>query len=152
MTNAGVPRPRHGTVIPITLREWNAIRGIPNDDVATTTAVTVDGDAATATVEAADGFETGGRVRFSAGDWSETVYLEDGVAEVALPGSLADGDTVTAEFLGHDILLASQGTATIGDGPSLDVTAVADTRCVVGRRSEERRVGKECRSRCGRRQ
>lgn len=134
MTNAGVPRPRHGTVIPITLREWNAIRGIPNDDVATTTAVTVDGDAATATVEAADGFETGGRVRFSAGDWSETVYLEDGVAEVALPGSLADGDTVTAEFLGHDILLASQDTATVGgEAPLADVTAVADTRCVVGR-------------------
>src|SRR5690606_37408040 len=89
MTNAGVPRPRHGTVIPITLREWNDIRGIPNSDVATTTEVTVDGTVATA--------------------------------------------TVAAEFLGYDILLASEGTATIGDGPTLDVSAVADTRCVVGR-------------------
>ncbi|MEE6282539.1 immunoglobulin-like domain-containing protein [Georgenia sp. MJ170] len=136
MTNAGVPRPRHGTVIPITLREWNDIRGIPNTDVATTTQLAVDSQSlvATATVEAADGFETGGQVRFTAGDWSETVHLEDGVAEVALPGSLELGEHVTAEFLGFEILLDSQDTAPVESGSPLDgVTVTADTRCVVGR-------------------
>nr|BFF10095.1 hypothetical protein GCM10025699_13980 [Microbacterium flavescens] len=91
MTNAGVPRPRHGTVIPITLREWNSIRGIPNEDVATTVEVSAediraDEDAAvTASVTAADGFETGGQVRFSLGDWSETVYLDGGEASATIP-------------------------------------------------------------------
>ncbi|TNC16977.1 hypothetical protein FHE66_13110 [Georgenia sp. 311] len=131
MTNAGVPRPRHGTVIPITLREWNDIRGIPNSDVATTTELSVEGRVATATVEAADGFETGGQVRFSAGEWSQTVHLTDGVAEVTLPEA-ATGPEVTAEFLGHDILLASSDTAPLGS-PLDGVTATADTRCVAGR-------------------
>ncbi|NHC46685.1 immunoglobulin-like domain-containing protein [Motilibacter aurantiacus] len=121
MTNAGVPRPRHGTVIPITLREWNSIRGIPNSDVATTTEVTVAPVAfegsrptVTATVRAADTFETGGQVRFSAGDWSQTAYLTDGKASVQLPAGLPAGaSTVTAEFLGFEILDGSQGSASV---------------------------------------
>jgi len=141
MTNAGVPRPRHGTVTPITLREWNAIRGIPNSDVATTTELTVDpvidqGDTPTVTAEvvAADTFETGGRVRFSAGSWSQTVYLEDGVATVRLPGDLGVFEqTVTAEFLGHDILEPSQDSASIFVRPALDATVTVDVSCRPGR-------------------
>ncbi|WP_324652153.1 immunoglobulin-like domain-containing protein [Georgenia sp. H159] len=116
MTNAGVPRPRHGTVIPITLREWNDIRGIPNSDVTTTTELAVDEDGlvATATVDAEDTFETGGEVLFTAGDWSQTVHLDEGVASVALPTGLPGGDqTVTAEFLGYDILEASEASTVI---------------------------------------
>lgn len=141
MTNAGVPRPRHGTVTPITLREWNNIRGIPNEDVATTTELTVDaeidqGDTPTITAEvvAADTFETGGQVRFSAGTWSQTVYLEDGVATATLPSDLGVFEqTVTAEFLGHDILEPSQDSASIFVRPAVDATITVDVSCRPGR-------------------
>ena len=140
MTNAGVPRPRHGTVIPITLREWNSIRGIPNEDVATTVEVSADdvraGDSTdvTASVSAADGFETGGQVRFSLGDWSETVYLEDGEASATLPADLAEGaQTVKAEFLGHDILLASEATASFEVLPAVAASVAVSSRCVGGK-------------------
>jgi len=123
MTNAGVPRPRHGTVLPVTLREWNHLRGIPNTDVATTTSVTLSaatqqpGDApvtATATVTAADTFETGGQVRFTAGSWTKTAYLTDGAATVTLPTDLPAGQTtVEAQYLGFDYLTGSQGAAPV---------------------------------------
>ncbi|WP_341716280.1 Ig-like domain repeat protein [Micromonospora sp. FIMYZ51] len=121
MTNAGVVRPRHGTVIPLTLREWNDIRGIPNGDVATTTEVAVEPYAsgaqtttASTTVAAADGFETGGQVRFSVGSWSKLAYLTDGVATVTLPAGLPAGTrTIKAEYLGFDYLTASQGSASV---------------------------------------
>ncbi|MBD8080338.1 immunoglobulin-like domain-containing protein [Cellulosimicrobium arenosum] len=138
MTNAGVPRPRHGTVTPITLREWNDIRGIPNSDVPTTTELTVgsptqEGDAVTvtATVRAEDTFETGGQVRFSAGEWSETVYLDEGVASATLPTDLGAGETVRAEFLGFDILEASEDTAVTAGEVSVDVQV--QPRCLAGR-------------------
>ncbi|MEU4678480.1 immunoglobulin-like domain-containing protein [Micromonospora sp. NPDC023737] len=119
MTNAGVVRPRHGTVIPLTLREWNDIRKIPNSDVTTSTEVAVEPYAsgartttATATVKAADGFETGGQVRFSTGSWSKLAYLDDGAATVTLPTDLPAGArTVKAEYLGFDYLEASEGAA-----------------------------------------
>jgi hypothetical protein len=137
MTNAGVPRPRHGTVLPITLREWNSIRGIANADVATSVDITVEDRAAdkpgevTATVKAADGFETGGQVRFSVGGWSETVYLEDGKATATIPARLAEGEqTVTAEYLGFDILLASEATASFEVLPAVSVDATVTSRCV----------------------
>ncbi|MFC3686767.1 immunoglobulin-like domain-containing protein [Aquipuribacter hungaricus] len=138
MTNAGVPRPRHGTVIPITLREWNDIRGIPNEDVATTTALTVDRDpvggtaTATAVVAAQDTFETGGQVRFTVGPWSETVYLEDGRATVTLP-SVPGRQTVTAEFLGYGILEASVATAELDVPAELAVDVAAEVRCLAAR-------------------
>ncbi len=141
MTNAGVARPRHGTVIPITLREWNHIRGIPNSDVPTSTELTVDstidqGEAATVTarVEAEDTFETGGQVTFRAGSWSETVYLEDGVAETTLPIDLMNGAyTVTAEYLGYDILEASDDSAAVEVLPALAASVTAEARCTGAR-------------------
>ncbi|MEU8285423.1 immunoglobulin-like domain-containing protein [Micromonospora sp. NPDC048905] len=119
MTNAGVVRPRHGTVIPLTVREWNDIRGIPNSDVTTTTEVAVEPYAsgaqtttATVTVTAADGFETGGQVRLSIGSWSKLAHLHGGAATVTLPTGLPAGArTVKAEYLGFDYLKASVGTA-----------------------------------------
>ena len=141
MTNAGVARPRHGTVIPITLREWNHIRGIPNSDVPTSTELTVDstidqGEAATVTarVGAEDTFETGGQVTFRAGSWSETVYLEDGVAETTLPVDLMNGAyTVTAEYLGYDILEASDDSAAVEVLPALAASVTAEARCTGAR-------------------
>ncbi|WP_380166159.1 immunoglobulin-like domain-containing protein [Jannaschia sp. R86511] len=144
MTNAGVPRPRHGTVIPITVREWNDVRGIPNSDVATTTELEVPGTAeegegvtVTAVVEAADTFETGGQVRFSAGAWTETVYLDgDGVATAQLPDDLPAGErTVTAEFLGFGILEPSSDRADLDVLPALDATVTTQVRCLGGRGS-----------------
>lgn len=140
MTNAGVPRPRHGTVLPITLREWNSIRGIPNEDVATTVEVSVEDVQAdettevTASVVAADGFETGGQVRFSVGDWSETVYLDEGTATATIPAGLSQGEqTVKAEYLGFDILLASEATAAFEVLPALEATVTVADRCVGGK-------------------
>ncbi|HEX6027328.1 MAG TPA: immunoglobulin-like domain-containing protein [Solirubrobacter sp.] len=111
---------RHGTVTPLSLREWNRIQGIDNPDVTTTTELAVpastvkEGDAITATVRAADGYEVGGRVRFSAAGWERTVYLEDGLASVTLPGTLDPGvQTLTAEYLGHDILAASEDSESV---------------------------------------
>ncbi|MFF5243682.1 immunoglobulin-like domain-containing protein [Streptosporangium sp. NPDC000095] len=140
MTNAGVVRPRHGTVIPLTVREWNDIREIPNSDVTTTTKVAVEPYAsgaqtttATATVEAADGFETGGQVRFSVGSWSELAHLKDGAATVTLPEGLPAGTrTVKAEYLGFDYLKASEAAAsfTVPDAPELALTVTATARCV----------------------
>lgn len=118
-TNTGSVR--HGTVTPLALREWNAIQGIANPDVATTTTLALPAGSvrqdtpftATATVRAADGFETGGRVRFSAPGWTETVHLTGGKAEARVPAGLAGGEqTVKAEYLGHEYLTASQATAT----------------------------------------
>ena len=106
---------RHGTVTPLALREWNRIQGIANPDVATTTELTVpgpevkEGDVVTAAVRAADGYEVGGRVRFSAPGWEHTAYLEDGAASATLPGNLIPGaGTVAVSYLGHEYLTASQ--------------------------------------------
>ena len=140
MTNAGVPRPRHGTVIPISLREWNAVRGIPNADVATTTTVEVAPRGRRGQHDHGDGdghrgrhFETGGQVRFSAGSWSATAYLEGGRASVELPGDLGVGpQTVTAEFLGHDILDPSSASGQTVVVPLLAGEATVEVRCVGG--------------------
>ncbi len=99
-TNTGTVR--HGTVTPLTLREWNRILGQPNADVATTTELSLasptvpEGEAfiATAKVRAADGYETGGQVRFSAPGWQETVYLDGGIASVTVPGRVGAGHAV----------------------------------------------------------
>lgn len=140
MTNAGVPRPRHGTVLPITLREWNSIRGIENPDVATTVAIEV-ADATegaptevTASVTAADGFQTGGQVRFTAGEWTETVYIADGAATATIPAGLAAGEqSVKAEFLGHEILLASEATESFEVAPLVPASVAVTSRCVAGK-------------------
>jgi hypothetical protein len=60
-------------------------------------------------VRAADGYEVGGWVRFSAPGWSQTVPAHHGVATVTLPGTLRGGEqAVTAEYLCYDYLTASQ--------------------------------------------
>jgi hypothetical protein len=113
---------RHGTVTPLTLREWNRILGNENPPVATTTELALsartvpEGDAftATVTVRAADGFQVGGRVRLSAPGWEEIVYLDDGVASVTVPGRAGAGErSVVAEYLGHDVLTESEDTGSI---------------------------------------
>ena len=63
-------------------------------------------------------------MRFTVGSWSELVYVDDGEAVVTLPSTIGVGAySVTAEFLGHDILEASQDNASLqvlpGDGVSV---------------------------------
>ena len=124
-TNTGTVR--HGTVTPLTLREWNTILGQDNPDVATTTELDLPNSApegesfiATARVRAADGFETGGAVRFSAGDWEETVYLDGGVASVTVPAR-AGAELITAEYLGHEHLTASSDSGSVLFTPVVEV-------------------------------
>jgi len=123
---------RHGTVTPLSLRESNRIQGIANPDVATTTdlvlpAATIkEGDTVTATVRAADGYEIGGRVRFSAPGWSQTVAADHGLATVTIPGTLRGGEqALTAEYLGHEYLTTSQDSRTV---TVLATRVSADTR------------------------
>jgi hypothetical protein len=117
-TNTGTVR--HGTVTPLYLREWNRIQGIANPDVATTTDLVLpagaikEGDTLKATVRAADGFEVGGQVRFSAPGWSQTVPADGGIATVTLPGTLRGGEqAITAEYLGHEYLTASRESESV---------------------------------------
>ena len=75
-------------------------------------------------MRAADGYQTGGRVRFSAQGWEQTVYLDRGVASVTLPGTLRGGvESVKAEYLGFDFLTAS---------PEAEQATVLQTNTPVG--------------------
>lgn len=138
-TNTGTVR--HGTVTPLALREWNRIQGTPTADVATTTTLTLptptvrqdEPFTATATVRAQDGFEVGGRVRFSTPGWTETVYLSGGTASASVPAGLAGGaQTVTAEYLGHEYLKASQAGAEILVLPVVSVPVGGTVPSVLG--------------------
>ncbi|MBE2320924.1 hypothetical protein DVA67_033515 [Solirubrobacter sp. CPCC 204708] len=129
-TNTGTVR--HGTVTPLTLREWNRILGRPNGDVSTTTELTLPSPTvpqgetfiATAKVRAADGYEVGGQVRFSGpGGWEQTVFLDGGIASVTVPG-LEGGSTraITAEYLGHEFLKASEDAGSVLVAPVVETT------------------------------
>lgn len=88
----------------------------------------------TATVTAADGSETGGQVRFSVGGRSETVYLQGGASTATIPAGLADGEqTVTAEYLGFDILRASEVSETFQVLPAVSATVTIANRCAGGK-------------------
>jgi hypothetical protein len=124
MTNPGVPRPRHGTVTPITLREWNHIRGIPTSDVPTTAAEPCPGrrtsGAATLTAEvrAEDVFETGGQV--ASPQATNSRRCTSSAASRRSRGRVARADgppggrhQVTGELGGFDILEPSHDSASI---------------------------------------
>lgn len=110
--SGSLPASRHGTVLPVTQRQW---AGLTGETAATTTSTTTlahaDGTL-TATVVAADGFETGGAVTFAAGDWSATAYLGGtGTASVALPAGVHG--TVTATFAGTVEIGGSEGAVEV---------------------------------------
>ncbi len=96
--------PRHGTVAPITLAQWQSLTGAEVTTTDSTTTVSFDKTSrrATATVTAADGFEVGGKVTFAAGTWSTTVQLtprtSDATASVVVPAGISG--TLTATFAG----------------------------------------------------
>jgi hypothetical protein len=101
--NGSLPASRHGTVLPVTQRQWAGLTGEPAVVTGSHTMLALGEDGTvTATVAADDGFEVGGSVVFSAGDWVETAYLApaaDGYAAAVVLPSDATGQ-VTATYAG----------------------------------------------------
>ncbi|WP_137845865.1 immunoglobulin-like domain-containing protein [Microbacterium sp. 2FI] len=127
----GLPAsPRHGSFVSVSksvltgLNTWSPVAA-----VASTTTATAEGSVVTAEVEAADGGDVVGTVTFSGGAWSETVDLEGGVAQVAVPAGVG---SVTAHYDGYRDGLVSPSTSA-AVSVALELTAVATTRCVAGK-------------------
>ncbi|MGN8244232.1 immunoglobulin-like domain-containing protein [Cellulomonas soli] len=122
--SGSLPSSRHGTVMPVTANQWNSLTGNPLQTTGSSLGVTASAAQRTATaiVSAADGGQVGGAVTFTAGAWSQTVYLteDDGVyrATATLPDSLTGTVTVAAAYA---------GTAEItGSGSQVDVALPTD--------------------------
>ncbi len=113
-----LPASRHGTVMPVTLDQWQVLTGAEVEQTASTTTASFDEDARTVTAQvvAADGFEVGGRVTASAGDWSQTVRLTPGAAGTAaavvdVPDTVTG--TVTVAYAGTAEIAASSGQVSV---------------------------------------
>lgn len=142
-----LPRSRHGSVLPVTLRQWESAKGVTATQVTTTTEladvfdgdVRRPGDVVSATVAAADGGAVAGTVRFPFGDVTvEAMVQRRGdafVAEATVPRTVPAGSTVTvaAEYLGLDVLAGSRSAATTVTVGPVAASASAVTRCVAGR-------------------
>jgi hypothetical protein len=112
--SGALPASRHGTVLPVTQRQWAGVSGEAAASTASTTQVALTDRTLTATVAAADGFEVGGAVTFSSGSWSTTGYLTGAVATAVLPDDVHG--TVTATFAGTEEVTGSQATVDVA-GP-----------------------------------
>jgi hypothetical protein len=120
-----LPASRHGTVMPVTLDQWQTLTGATVEKTESTTTLAFDTAQrrATATVVAQDGFEVGGKVTFTAGAWSATAYLAaDGTAAVVVPTGVAG--MLTVAYAGTAEIAASTGAGTLPKSAS----AVALTR------------------------
>ncbi|MCR6689154.1 immunoglobulin-like domain-containing protein [Cellulomonas sp.] len=111
-----LPASRHGTVMPVTLDQWQVLTGADVETTSSTTTVAYDprSRVASATVVAADGFEVGGTVTFTAGTWSQTVQLTAGTeatASATVPAGVAGALTVA--FAGTAEIAPSTGSLTI---------------------------------------
>ncbi|MCH6231173.1 family 43 glycosylhydrolase [Microbacterium sp. CFH 31415] len=145
-----LPKSRHGSVLPVTLNQWEAAKGAPLTKVATE--VELDGvepgdtlrpgDALAATVTAADGGAVAGFVRFTVGHLTvdAPIVAKDGayVAEAVVPETDAAGEAVqlSAAFADFDVLAGSAASTVdvmLGDPPVLEVEASVSARCVSGK-------------------
>jgi hypothetical protein len=143
-----LPTSRHGSVLPVTLHQWESAKGLPATTVATTTALAevadgdrlAPGDAVRAVVTAADGGPVAGSVRFAFGDTTidAPVTRQGGsyVAEAVVPELSADV-ALSAAFDGFDVLdgsAAGRVAVVIGEpAPTLEVSTAVTTRCVAGK-------------------
>lgn len=140
-----LPKSRHGSVLPLTLNQWESAKGAALSKVATTTSLNgIDAGARlepgamlTATVAAADVGEVAGSVRFSFGETviDAPVVGRDGrfVAEAAVPDLDAEVE-LSAEYRGFDVLAGSSAPAVaVTVGAPVGVTAVVASRCVAGK-------------------
>ncbi|MGA7148221.1 MAG: immunoglobulin-like domain-containing protein, partial [Microbacterium sp.] len=143
-----LPKSRHGSVMPVTLNQWESAKGVALTKVASTTALTgieagatlMPGDVVSASVTAADDGAVAGQVAFAFGDTvvNAPVVLRDGefVADAVVPE--LDGElTLSASYAGFDVLeesTAAEVIVVVGDPqPRLDVSATDAVRCVGGR-------------------
>jgi hypothetical protein len=143
-----LPKSRHGSVLPVTLNQWESAKGAALTKVATTTALSgiaagdelAPGSVVSARVAAVDGGAVAGSVRFRFGDTviDAPVSLVGGeyVAETTVP----DLDAVvelSAVFAGFDVLSESDAAAvsvTVGEpAPDLAVSGAVASRCVAGK-------------------
>ncbi|WP_285136854.1 immunoglobulin-like domain-containing protein [Microbacterium sp. lyk4-40-TSB-66] len=142
-----LPKSRHGSVMPVTLNQWEAARGVAATRTASATtlvdvaggAVLVPGAKITAQVTANDGGAVAGTVRFTFGDRTvdARVIPRDGtfVAEAAVPD--ATGDLrLSAAYQGLDVLSASTSASIdvrVGDAAAPSVDGSVSSRCVAGK-------------------
>ncbi|GEL95818.1 immunoglobulin-like domain-containing protein [Cellulomonas composti] len=130
-----LPASRHGTVMPVTLSQWQTLTGNAVTTTTSTTAVayTAASRTASVTVTAADGYEVGGTVTFAAGDWSQDVLLgADGTAQAVLPAG--SSGTLTATYAGTAEIAGSAGqTPVVAPAPTgLELTALPRTAYPTG--------------------
>ncbi|MBD8022592.1 immunoglobulin-like domain-containing protein [Microbacterium gallinarum] len=145
-----LPKSRHGSVLPVTLNQWEAAKGAALTKVATE--IELDGveagdtlrpgDALIATVSAADGGAVAGSVTFTVGDLTvdAPIVSKDGVyvAEAVVPDTDAAGEAaeLTAAYAGFDVLsgsISAPVAVVVGDAPVLAVEASVTARCVAGK-------------------
>ncbi|PRB04053.1 hypothetical protein CQ047_16930 [Microbacterium sp. MYb72] len=129
---SGLPAsPRHGAFVSVpqtvltAMHDWTSIAA-----VSSSTALTVNGRQATASVTAADGGDVAGAVTFAGGSWSTTVALSDGTATVTVPAGVT---SVTATYDGYRDGLVSTSASAAAPVDGLTITANATLRCVAGK-------------------
>lgn len=143
-----LPASRHGSVLPVTLNQWESAKGVALSTVATTTELVgvgagdslVPGAVVSARVSAADAGAVVGTVRFTFGDTAvdAPVVQRDGayVAEAIVP-DIDAAVSLSSSFQAFDVLESSSSApvdVVIGDPqPELDVRASVASRCVAGK-------------------
>ncbi|QIG39631.1 1,4-beta-xylanase [Microbacterium sp. 4R-513] len=143
-----LPKSRHGSVLPVTLNQWESAKGAAPTKVSTTTAlagisdgdVLEPGDVVSAWVTAADGGTVAGSVRFRFGESTVDAAVRpsgDGyVAEAVVP-DLDAAVSLSASFQGYDVLAGSDAptvAVTVGSpAPELAVSGAVVARCVAGK-------------------
>ncbi|MCJ1706030.1 immunoglobulin-like domain-containing protein [Microbacterium sp. VKM Ac-2923] len=142
-----LPKSRHGSVMPVTLNQWEFAKGSAATRTATTTsiddvasgAVLEPGARVTARVTADDGGAVAGTVRFAFGDTAvdARVISRDGafVAEAVVPN--VSGDVrLSAAYQGLDVLSGSASAPVdvrIGSAAAPRVDAFVSSRCIAGK-------------------
>lgn len=142
-----LPKSRHGSVMPVTLAQWESAKGLAATRTATATsivdvaggAVLEPGARVTARVSAADGGVVAGTVRFAFGDTAvdARVVSRDGafVAEAVVPD--APGDVrLSAAYQGLDVLSGSASAPVdvrIGSAAAPRIDGSVSSRCIAGK-------------------
>jgi len=143
-----LPPSRHGSVLPVSLNQWESAKGAALTKVGTTTALVgvAEGDVlepgavVTARVAASDGGAVAGSVRFRFGDTLVDAPVVSSAGGYVAEATVPDLDavvTLSASFAGFDVLTGSDAAAvevTVGSpAPELAVSGAVAARCVAGK-------------------
>jgi hypothetical protein len=143
-----LPPSRHGSVLPVSLNQWESAKGAALTKVGTTTALVgvAEGDVlepgavVTARVAASDGGAVAGSVRFRFGDTLVDAPVVSSAGGYVAEATVPDLDavvTLSASFAGFDVLTGSDAAAvevTVGSpAPPLAVSGAVAARCVAGK-------------------